>query len=109
YWIDSRGSQSVAYSYSRTSSFNKKVNRRTIMIKLFADFNNADSLGRVRLNSQGSLEDIKRKAIQLHDGLTVQLYSDDDVDVLGNPHELTVAGVLSYSTEEKCWVAAIDW
>lgn len=79
------------------------------MIKLYADFNNADVHGRLRLNSQGTLDDIRQNAVQLHDGLSIQLYSEDDCDESGNPLTMTVEGVLSYSSEEKCWVAAIDW
>jgi hypothetical protein len=67
--------------------------------RVFADFHNADAQGRLRLNSIGTLEDLARHMIVLQDGLPLTLYSE----------ELEVDGVVRYSTDEKVWVAAIDW
>lgn len=68
--------------------------------KIFADFNNADPKGRVRLNCNGTTKDLATKQIQLRDGLVVALDDDD---------ELCATGVVEYSKEEQCWVAVIDW
>lgn len=76
--------------------------------KIYADFHNADTNGRLRLNCVGSMEDLARQGITLHDGMTLTLYSDD-LDAKGQPDELLVDGVVSFSNEEHCWVAAIDW
>ena len=46
--------------------------------------------------------------IVLREGLLLTLYSDD-VDDKGALDELLVEGMASYSEEEHCWVAAIDW
>ena len=70
------------------------------MIKLFADFNNADSYGRIRLNGRGTLEDITTLKVILHNNLKVIL---DDSD------GLRVIGYIEFSTEEKIWVAKINW
>lgn len=67
--------------------------------KVFADFHNADSQGRLRLNCIGSVEDLARQHIVLRDGLWLTLYSED----------LQVDGVVRYSPEEHLWVAVIDW
>ncbi|TFF38508.1 hypothetical protein [Mucilaginibacter psychrotolerans] len=67
---------------------------------IFADFNNADMQGRVRLNTRGTFEDIKTFNIDLRPGLNVVL---DDKD------ELTIEGVLEFSEEENIWVAKINW
>lgn len=67
--------------------------------KVFADFHNADSQGRLRLNCIGTIEDLARHNIELQDGQLLTLYSED----------LEVAGVVQYSSEEKLWVAAINW
>jgi hypothetical protein len=76
--------------------------------KVYVDFHNADYHGRIRLNCVGTLEDLAQQQIHLREGLVLTLYSDDlnDKDQLD---ELLVDGVVSFSEEEHCWVAAIDW
>ena len=76
--------------------------------KVYADFHNADSTGRVRLNCIGTMEDLAQQQVELHEGLVLTLYSDD-LDDKGDFDELLVDGVVSFSEEEHCWVAAIDW
>ena len=49
-----------------------------------------------------------QQQIQLRPGLVLTLYSDD-LDDQGQLDELLVEGVVSFSEEEHCWVAAIDW
>jgi hypothetical protein len=67
--------------------------------KITADFNNADEVGRVRLNVNGAVRDIKRLGIRLEDGLRVILHDDD----------LEADGEVFFSKEENIWVAKIDW
>ncbi len=67
--------------------------------KIFADFQNADRLGRLRLNCVGTVQDLSAQGIQLKDGQEVLLYQED----------LQVEGTVRYSEEEKIWVAEIDW
>lgn len=67
--------------------------------KIYADFNNADPEGRVRLNVRGSLADLERIGADLTSGLEVDVESED----------LYCIGVLERSTEENIWVARIDW
>jgi hypothetical protein len=67
--------------------------------KVYADFQNADRQGRVRLNCVGTVEDLAQHQIILREGLILTLYSE----------ELEVEGRVHYSTEEHLWVAAIDW
>jgi hypothetical protein len=76
--------------------------------KVYADFHNADTHGRVRLNCAGTLEDVARQQVVLGEGLRLTLYADD-LDDKGRPDELLAEGVVTYSTEERCWVAVIDW
>ena len=66
---------------------------------IYADFMNADSLGRVRLNCVGTTEDLARHGLRLVDGLSVSVHDD----------ELEVDGEVSYSNDERVWVAKIDW
>jgi hypothetical protein len=68
--------------------------------KLFADFNNADQHGRVRLNTNGTHADIKRLSLVLKEGMQVVLDDDDS---------LTTLGSVKYSNEENIWVAEINW
>lgn len=76
--------------------------------KVYADFHNADTRGRLRLNCVGTTEDLRRQAIILHEGMPLTLYADD-LDQNGQLDELLVDGVVSFSEEENCWVATIDW
>ncbi len=66
---------------------------------IFADFMNADPLGRVRLNGVGTVEDLNRLGVRFADGLRVTLHDD----------ELAADGVVAYSADEHLWVAVIDW
>lgn len=67
--------------------------------RIFADFNNADEQGRLRLNCVGTIEDLSREKIKLQDGQLLAFYDE----------ELEVNGVVQYSEEESLWVAVIDW
>lgn len=68
--------------------------------KLFADFNNANTKGRLRLTTNGTLADIKRLNLELKEGM--QVFIDDN-------DTLTTIGYIRYSDEEKIWVAEINW
>jgi hypothetical protein len=76
--------------------------------RVYADFHNADAKGRLRLTCVGTIEDLARQGITLHEGLRLSLYSDD-LDVNGQLDELLAEGVVSFSEDEHCWVATIDW
>lgn len=76
--------------------------------RIYADFQNADAQGRIRLNCNGTLEDLNRLKIHLCEGLALTLYSDDASDS-GEADELRVAGTTEYSIDEQIWVAVIDW
>lgn len=67
--------------------------------RIFADFQNADRLGRLRLNCAGTLRDLADQGVRLSEGLALELYSED----------LEVEGLVRHSAEEGLWVAAIDW
>jgi hypothetical protein len=75
---------------------------------VYADLHNADAQGRLRLNCVGTIEDLARQQIELREGLNLTFYSDD-TDDSGAPDKLLVDGVVSFSAEEDCWVATIDW
>ena len=76
--------------------------------KIYADFQNLDDFNRLRLTCAGTLEDLERHGILLHEGLALTFYTDD-ADEDGRPDDLLVDGVVSFSENEHCWVAAIDW
>lgn len=68
-------------------------------ISIYADFNNADAAGRLRLNATGSLRDLERLPESPVDGQAVTVVSED----------LRVEGIMRFSVEEDIWVAEIDW
>ena len=70
-----------------------------VLPRIFADFHNADSQGRLRLNCIGAIRDLASQDVQLQRGARLRLCSE----------ELEVEGVVEYSAEESLWVAVIDW
>ena len=69
------------------------------IVRIYADFHNADEQGRLRLNCVGTIEDLVRYRVELRDEEKLVLYSE----------ELEADGVVNYSANERLWVAAIDW
>ena len=67
--------------------------------RVYADFHNADAKGRLRLNCDGTIEDLACQKITLRESQHIVLYNE----------ELEVDGIVKYSNEEKLWVAVIDW
>ena len=66
---------------------------------IYADFNNADRQGRLRLSVRGSQEDIQRLGLKLCDGMKLIVQDDG----------LSANAVVRLSEEEHIWVAEIDW
>ncbi len=67
---------------------------------VYADFNNGDPRGRLRLSCLGTMQDLTRLGITLRDGmeLTVTDYEGLEADAVAH-----------YSADESRWVAVIDW
>lgn len=76
--------------------------------RVYADFNNADPKGRLRLTCVGTINDLSRLGVQLREGLVLTVYMDD-ADHQGQPDDMEAVGVVEYSPDEHCWVARIDW
>ncbi len=70
-----------------------------LLKRVYADFNNADAQGRLRLNCRGTIEDLAQQQITLQDGLRLRFYMED----------VETVGRVSFSREERLWVADIDW
>jgi hypothetical protein len=51
---------------------------------------------------------LERQGIELREGMTLTLYTDD-ADDEGQSDELLAEGVVHYDKVEQCWVAAINW
>lgn len=45
--------------------------------RVFVDFHNADSQGRLRLNCLGTVEDLSTQKLELQSGQQLTLYSED--------------------------------
>lgn len=76
--------------------------------RVYADFQNLDDDNCLRLTCTGTQRDLQRQALELHEGMTLTLYTDDATDD-GRPDELFADGVVHFNEAENCWVAAIDW
>jgi hypothetical protein len=66
---------------------------------IYADFNNADPQGCLRLNCIGTIQDLSRQGVRLREGLELTLH-DEGLEAEGEAH---------FSSEEQVWVARIDW
>ncbi len=66
---------------------------------IFADFQNSDSLGRLRLNTLGSLRDLAALDGGPREGMSARIECA----------ELSTIGVVTFSADELVWVAVIDW
>jgi hypothetical protein len=67
--------------------------------RVFADFNNADRHGRLRLNCERTATDLQKQQIHLRENMELILYMED----------LECLGVVVKSAEEDIWVAKIEW
>ena len=68
--------------------------------KVYADFNNVDSSGRFRLNRRGTIKDLEKHHLELREGMKL-VFTDDE--------EFEAEGYVTFSSEERIWVAVIDW
>jgi hypothetical protein len=75
------------------------MNNEREPVRLFADFQNGDKNGRIRLNTCGTQRDLSALAINLYDGMRVRL---DDGE------EFVADGIVRHYDTEG-WVAEIDW
>jgi hypothetical protein len=85
--------------HSQTRNINEQSNFLNRKPRVFVDFHNADTVGRIRLNCIGTIEDLARKGIRLESGQELTLYSE----------ELEVNGIVEYSQLENFFVAIINW
>jgi hypothetical protein len=67
--------------------------------RLFADFQNADPKGRVRLNTRGTQDDLRALGVSLRTGLHVRLHDGEEFEA-----DATVC-----HCKEEGWVAVINW
>ena len=76
--------------------------------KVYADFQNLDDSNRLRLTCAGTIADLARQCIELHEGLALT-FCTDDADDQGAPDELRTDGVVHYDEHDRAWVASVDW
>ncbi|ADI63220.1 hypothetical protein [Trichormus azollae] len=65
---------------------------------VFAEFNNGDEEGHLRLNPIGTMDDLVNQNMELQDGKIMTFYSE----------HLEVDGIIKHSQEENIWVAIIN-
>jgi hypothetical protein len=80
----------------------------TSSARIWVDFMKTDDARRLVLTTLGTLNDLKKNNLELHEGMTLNVYSDD-ADDAGNRNDLFVDGVVKYDPEMKRWVLEIDW
>lgn len=67
--------------------------------RIYVDFGNIDSEGRVRLNCPDTVADLNVQGIQLKNQLVLTIYSE----------KLETDAFAEYSHTDKCWVAVVGW
>jgi hypothetical protein len=70
-----------------------------VTLRVYADLQNRDAVGGVRLNGVGTIEDLAREGVELKDGQSIVVYDED----------LEADGVVRFSSHEGLWIAQIDW
>lgn len=68
-------------------------------IRIYADFNNCEEGGKVRLNTNGSLNDLSQVKGKIEQGMFVWLY-DEEFEVLTK---------LEYHPKWKIWLGEPNW
>lgn len=76
--------------------------------RIWVDFMKTDAQRRVVLTTLGTQRDLRAQGIDLREGLTLEVYSDD-ADDAGRPDHLLVSGVVQYDRDTERWVLEIDW
>jgi hypothetical protein len=66
--------------------------------KIFADFNNCDPSGCVRLNCIGTYEDLAKKGLTLSENMIIVLTDYD---------EFELRAIVVFSKEENIWVGRL--
>ena len=69
-----------------------------MVARVYADFQNCDDHGRIRLNTAGAQLDLDGEAVDLADGMELVVYSED----------LEASGV-ARRLDEGGWGVEIDW
>ena len=85
--------------HSQILDINEQSDFLNRKLRVFADFHNTDTVGRIRLNCIGTIEDLASQGIKLQSGQELTLYSE----------ELEVSGIVEYSQLENIFVVVIDW
>ena len=88
--------------HSNRKESDQTVNAMTQQLmkpRIWVDFQNCDSLVRVRLDTVGTVQDLNRLGLVLRHGLEVSFYC----------LELEAEGLVLYSDDEQRWVGAVDW
>jgi hypothetical protein len=74
---------------------------------IYADIHYTLADGRVRLDCDATLEALGEQDLELHEGMDLTLRWNE-LDQTGWLRESLVDGVVSFSEQEQCWVAAVD-
>ena len=77
------------------------------MIKLWVDFNNSSENG-IRLNCNGTIEDLARQKVELKEGMKLLLW-DEDLDENNNQDNIVVEAIAKYNQKDKIWEAVFEW
>jgi hypothetical protein len=66
-----------------------------------------DTLGRILLTTLGTLEDLRKQRVELHEGMQLNVYTDD-ADDQGSADNLLAEGTVHYDQEARCWVLELN-
>ncbi|GAB5407838.1 MAG: hypothetical protein BalsKO_02030 [Balneolaceae bacterium] len=91
----------------KPNSMDTNIYRFDKPIRLWADFNASTNIG-LRLNCNGSVDDLKMQGIDLVDGMPLLLW-DEDVDDNNVRDDLVVMATARYNKETMIWEGEFNW
>ncbi len=77
------------------------------MTRLWADFSASTDNG-LRLNCNGTIDDLSKQNIELEEGLKLLLW-DEDTDKNDKPDNLVVEAIAQFNYELNIWEGVFDW
>jgi hypothetical protein len=78
-----------------------------IMKRVWADFNASTDKG-LRLNCNGTIDDLLRQKIELKEGMRLFLW-DENTDDNDKPDNLVVEALAHFDVRKNIWVGVFEW
>lgn len=75
---------------------------------IWVDFTARDNRSRVPLDYPGTAADLSHYDLELHDGMSITLYTHDATET-ADPDDLVTRGTVERDDEAQRWFVTFDW